>query len=302
MLCVTWDDILWSAITLGRPDPSHVFKYGMSSIYEAFFRFYLVKMALDSSGNTLYRSKAVNYLDPTEKGMVNYFIGMIFCKLFSSKLLDTPWLMHLDVWRRHLNIEISGRSRPDLVGKNSITGEWSVFESKGRASPPGQQVKKDAKEQAMRVAHVSGSSCSLRVAAITYYVGDEVNFYWCDPPSRDDRGDQIELPPVDDLWQYYYGLVAEIIAPSVRSEHAWRIDGETRHWHVSIEQWDLEVVVHRSVADQLRRRDWEQARAVALGAAEELEREGFHADGVRVRAGDSWYQAGGDDTISARGE
>lgn len=47
---------------------------------------------------------------------MNYFLGMTFCKLFAAKLLNTPWLLHLDVFRPTLNPVLSGRSRPDLVG------------------------------------------------------------------------------------------------------------------------------------------------------------------------------------------
>lgn len=302
VLCVTWDDILWSAITLGRPSWDHVLQHGMSSINEIHFRLSLVNMALESRGDTLYRSKAVTHLDPTEKGMINYFIGMIFCKLFSTMLLDTPWLMHLDVWRHELDIKVSGSLRPDLVGEDSITKRWSVFESKGRARPPSKHVKKNAKEQTKGVISVMGSSCSLRVAAITYYVGDALNFYWSDPPPSEDESDHIELPYIDNLWQHYYSLVAGLITPAFEVGIRRRIDDASGHWYVSIEQWDIEVVVHGLVAGPLLRRDWHLARSNALEVAEELARDGFHADGISVRAGDSWYQAGGEGTTSAGAE
>lgn len=37
-LCVTWDDILWAAVTVGRPGWFYVFQHGISSGYEARFR------------------------------------------------------------------------------------------------------------------------------------------------------------------------------------------------------------------------------------------------------------------------
>jgi hypothetical protein len=81
----------------------------------------------------LRRTNAFVSLGPTEKGMVSYFLGMTLCKLFASRLLSAPWLLHLDVFRPVLNPVTLGRSRPDLVGED-IAGNWHAFESKGRSS------------------------------------------------------------------------------------------------------------------------------------------------------------------------
>ena len=300
-LLATWDDILWSAITIGRPKSYCMFEHGESSIYEAIFRFSLVNMALENSELVHPEPKltsAAKNLDPTEKGMVNYFLGMTLCKLFSSALLGAPWLLHLDVWRSQLNIKLSGRSRPDLIGNNDRTGEWYGFECKGRVSRPDQGVKDKAKEQATRIASVNGISCSLHVAAITYFVNDVINFYWCDPPPREgEGGDQIELRLPDDVWQNYYGLVAELITPSEHEEGAAPGDIRRRrdagHWYARIEQCDVEVSVHRLIGHRLVERDWDGARLAALEATEQLTEDGFHADGLHVRAGNSWDQRGG---------
>lgn len=45
-LDVTWDDILWAAVTVGRPSLHYVFQHGRASEYEALFRWSLIRMAL----------------------------------------------------------------------------------------------------------------------------------------------------------------------------------------------------------------------------------------------------------------
>jgi hypothetical protein len=102
-LGVTWDDVLWAAITVGRPDVFHVFRHGNASAYEAIFRWSMVRMALHqrgAHGQKLVRTDLFKQMDPTEKGAVNYFIGLLTCKLFASRLLDAPWTLHLDVFRQ----------------------------------------------------------------------------------------------------------------------------------------------------------------------------------------------------------
>jgi hypothetical protein len=48
-------------------------------------------MSLEQSGPraSLLRRTAARTLDPSEKGAVNYFLGMTFCKLFAAKLLNS---------------------------------------------------------------------------------------------------------------------------------------------------------------------------------------------------------------------
>ena len=149
MLPVTWDDILGAAITVGRPNRYIVFRHGDASVYEAFFRWSIIRMTLEQppTSSRLRRTAAARTLDPSEKAAVSYFLGMTFCKLFATNLLNTPWLLHLDVFRPQLDPILSGRSRPDLVGQEHGTNRWHAFESKGRSNLIDANVKNRAKIQ-----------------------------------------------------------------------------------------------------------------------------------------------------------
>lgn len=120
-LSTSWDELLWSALTIGRPNRQYVFQHGQASLHEALFRLSLVRMALEQSGwgQRFKRTTAARTLDPTEKGAINYFLGLAVCKLFSARLLGAPWMIHLDVFRPLLNPVLTGRSRPDLVGQEA---------------------------------------------------------------------------------------------------------------------------------------------------------------------------------------
>src|SRR5690554_3103709 len=79
-LYTSWDELLWAAITIGRPSIYHVFRYGEPSFHEAIFRLALVRMAIEQDRNGyLRRTDAFAALDPTEKGMVSYFLNMTLC-------------------------------------------------------------------------------------------------------------------------------------------------------------------------------------------------------------------------------
>jgi len=136
-LSVNWADILWAAVTVGRPDIFHVFRYGQASVHE---------------------------------------LGLVVCKLFASKLLDSPWTLHLDVFRAVLRPRLlGGRSRPDMVAQSTSWQQWHAFECKGRASMPSSTDKQKAKAQAQRLVTVGGSKCTLHVGAITFFRNDTVS-------------------------------------------------------------------------------------------------------------------------------
>src|SRR5205085_8063152 len=79
ILDFSWGDLLRAAVTVGRPNRSAVVQHGVASEYEAIFRWSMVRMALEQvrpSASRLRRTNAFNTLDPSEKGAINYFLGI----------------------------------------------------------------------------------------------------------------------------------------------------------------------------------------------------------------------------------
>ena len=291
MLAVTWDEILWAAMTVGRPSRNHIFSHADSSVYEAIFRCSLVRMAIEQetatywpwNGQVLKRTDAFRSLDPSEKGAVTYFLGLTFCKLFASKLLDTPWLLHVDVWRPMLDPVLRSRSRPDLVGEHRRGGNWYAFECKGRTSPPDSTTKANAKTQAQRLVKVQNTKCALHIAAITYFKNETLEFYWQDPEPNEGRG--VVLPEAPQMWRHHYRPVVELLR-----SRAETISDQV----IQMEDLDLEIGVHPDIASHLQNNRWREAKMAAqeiFGTTHETRTEdGYFLDGILVRAGQSWHQ------------
>lgn len=285
-LSVTWDDILWAAVTVGRPNRHYVFRHGVASVYEALFRWSLVRMALEQRGprgSRLYLTTAAKTLDPTEKGAVNYFLGMTFCKLFAFELLNTPWLLHLDVFRPTLNPTLTGRSRPDLVGLAHGTGEWHAFECKGRVSPPDAKTKAKAKAQAQSLFSVMGIPCTLRAGAITFFRAGALQFYW--GVATRHRTKRVAVPKGDDVWKHYYQPVIAA-AQASDSRGLWRANDTL----VDIYGANIKVGVHSAIAKYLEKQQWERAQRAATEATASIAKEGYQPDGLKVVAGESWVK------------
>ena len=286
-LRVTWDDILWAAVTVGRPNRHYVFRHGEASRYEAIFRWSMIRMALEQSNYRSYRlcrTNAAKTLDPSEKGAVNYFLGMSFCKLFAWKLLKTPWLLHLDVFRPMLDPVLKGKSRPDLVGKELYTNKWHAFECKGRISPPNVEVKSKAKDQAMRVVRVNGIPCNLHVRAITYFQDIVLQFYWCDPPI--DERNQIVVPFHGNIWRHYFTPIVQILFDASRRD---LFTGKEKN-SFALPELDITVSIHPEIAKLLFRAEWNLAQQVAVDAAKDIAAAGYKPDGLLVQAGETWSE------------
>jgi hypothetical protein len=285
VLTTSWDDLLWAAVTVGRPNRQYVFRHGTASIYEALFRWSLVRMALEQAGPRAYRLRrttAAKTLDPSEKAAVNYFLGLAICKLFADKLLGAPWMLHLDVFRPQLNPVLVGRSRPDLVGQ-TIGGDWVALECKGRVSVPGAKAKDKAKEQAERLVSVSGVAPILNIGGITFFRGDALEFFWRDPtPEMVKR--PIELQVESTAWSYYYRPIIDLIKSRPNQLSLMSKDEVT----MPIEGLDLEIGVRPAVLRAVLAERWDDARRVALAAGKSNGADRYHADGFRVVAGPTW--------------
>jgi len=249
-------------------------------------RLSLVRMAVEQAGPAawrLRRTTAAKTLDPSEKGAVNYFLGLTVCKLFAAKLLDTPWLLHLDVFRPQLNPVLSGRSRPDLVGQNRA-GQWLVIESKGRASQPSREAKLKAKDQARRLISINGAAPCLKIGGISYFRGDVLQFYWSDPSGPSARPIEIEADERI-IWANYYLPFLSLIHSNPRF-HELMLQEPVL---MPVEGLDLQIGVLPEVLRLLDEQQWLKAHLVAK-TSEMRRLEGYHQDGLRVVAGETWLR------------
>lgn len=202
---VTWGSLIWAAITIGRASWSDI-KAITDFEKEIVYRKALLDMAItrkvmnNISNNRLYMSKVVESMDPSEKGGINYSLGLTFSKLFSSRLLKTHWLMHLDKYEKSLTpiYKINGVSssktiRPDLVGIMAgnikddtgnlcITSKYLAMEVKGRSIKSTSVLNTAKIKQLGNLSTIKGFN-PLKVAFMSYFTSGkkELKVIWEDP-------------------------------------------------------------------------------------------------------------------------
>lgn len=197
-------ELIHAAITVGRRNWSDVLQFGTLSHFEMIYRAGLVCANLTSESGYIIKSDAYNHLDPSEKGAVSYFLGLTFTKLMAHKLLDVDWLLHVDVYSKYFNIEgkptrLKSKERPDLIGQNR-SGDWVVFEAKGRTGKKPSYLMKKAKRQAEAIATIDKTVPKLGVGSILHFKEKDLRMDWEDPS---DFGDEREINLAITREQFY---------------------------------------------------------------------------------------------------
>ncbi|WP_321490660.1 hypothetical protein [uncultured Hyphomonas sp.] len=199
--------LCWAALTAGKPKKVSVKEYAQYSHYEALFRWNMVKASIDFSHPPLLHNSALfDALDPTEKGGINYYLGMIATKLCADRALGVSWLIHYDWMVKNHEIEMKpGKSTPDLLGLGT-NGLWNVFEAKGRNRGFLESVADTAKTQADMAISVDGVYCDLHVGGLLFReaTNGQFAYHWRDPTP--DQEKRIDLKTDRDTWAQYYAL------------------------------------------------------------------------------------------------
>lgn len=211
-LSISSSKLCWAAITVGRPGKAAVKSFGQYSVFEALYRWNMVRAALevDSPSCRFRNSNLFDALDPTEKGGVNFYLGMIFAKIAAQDLLGIPWLVHFGTMtKNHYIPKSKGKSSPDLLGYSCKTKKWNVFEAKGKVGGYSKKLMKKAKDQANNLTTVDGNPCGFYVGTQLYRNSvKQLEFAWEDPPP--DENNPIALATNRDLWRRYYAVAYSI--------------------------------------------------------------------------------------------
>lgn len=199
-------DLHWSAMTVGRPNLTAVLSHGQFSVSELVWRRGMVdaNIRMTPSVAGLHNSPAFEALDMTEKGWVNFSLGMLFTKLCAAKHLDMPWLFHFKWFRTQVPVAMApGGSTPDFIGLNPLTLQHHVLEAKGRNAGFSAATLRQAKIQTWQPIAVNGQPCGMHIGALLYRLaGSRLAMAIVDP--EPEGPDIWQAADVQATWAEYY--------------------------------------------------------------------------------------------------
>jgi hypothetical protein len=192
-ITVTWPQLAWAAITTGKAAGDE-YAYGIYSTLERLHRASMIRAYLmQTPSNFIARTIPYQMSDPSEKTSISFYLGMTLTKLFAQVLFDVPRVLHLAVYAPNYKIVVAaGESRPDLIGLSN-SGQWFVFEAKGRSNSFDGGALGTAKEQAQQIQTINNLAPTCSVACQAYFTS-VLSFRMDDPPAgRSDRSRTITI-------------------------------------------------------------------------------------------------------------
>lgn len=94
-LTVSWEELCWAAITVGRRNWPDVTAHGLYSRFEIQWRIAMLWANLIEKPNgKLAKSDAFHNLDPSEKGAISFFIGNTIAKLIAARAIASKSIRH----------------------------------------------------------------------------------------------------------------------------------------------------------------------------------------------------------------
>jgi hypothetical protein len=205
-LAVTWNDVLAAAVTVGKARRD-MLRNGRHSLAELIHRASCMEAYFDRDDDErLVLTKTYTQLDPSEKGVISFYTGMTFAKLYADKVLDIPWMMHISRYESAWSVAYGANTnRPDLFGCNAA-GDWAVAEAKGRSRVTAKLLAK-MKTQKSAVASIDGVAPMHRYGSATRFERSRLALRVVDPPARSTAQD-VPLDPAAWLLDYYRPIVS----------------------------------------------------------------------------------------------
>lgn len=305
-LDVSISELLHAAITVGHPNYSIALGGGqVAAAYEMMWKVASTLMTIRDFGGPYPRSfltptERFGNLDPSEKRGATYQLGLTINKLMAWRLFGIRWLVHLDVYASQLSPVIrGGRSRPDLIGQDD-QGDYYVFESKGRMSPPNATDKQKAKDQASRIVSVSGTTPALAASCMAYFRKDyyrarkHLECFVEDPPIDDGEGDKFETHRLNIKDA---AIIREYYRPVMPLFDAKRFSKESEYLTWQSHDFDFEIQLDPKVHYLWQNEEYEAIRSyfADIDPIEE-DRVSEAKDGIKVLPGDKWLELAKEET------
>jgi hypothetical protein len=187
VLTCTWAQLFWAAVTVGKAFGDEA-AFGLFSTFERIHRSSMLYAYLvEAPTGAITRADTYLGADPSEKANISYSLGMTLAKLYSEVSLATPRLLHYATYAGGYAITTAaGGSRPDLIGLTA-TGDWLVFEAKGRSNGLEAGVIAAAKLQSLQILTIGGLTPVCRVGMAAYFASSGLRFAVEDPVGRGSR-------------------------------------------------------------------------------------------------------------------
>ncbi len=232
-LTFTGSELIGAIISAGMPDVYLTKHEKRSRREEILFKIKLFETFVKSSskGKLSFDTSRRAYLDSTEIGAINYWIGMVLITVLGQKKYNYEFMVHLSMvklFSEKIDTEkrpfvIKGKKvfkSPDLLAINVLEKKYGVFESKGYTDY-NKKAMESGYTQAKSIKSINGYRPENCLVVMTQTGGNEIRMIEKDP-----EGENVEINiDLDFLYLYHFLPIAELITELQPDEYEGRVSG-----------------------------------------------------------------------------
>lgn len=226
-------ELIEAIVSAGMPDVYLTKNEKRNRREEIFFKVNLFEtfVVSNTGGKLSFDASRRNYLDSTEIGAINYWIGMVLITILGQKKYDYDFMVHLsmiELFSTKLSLKkhpfiTSGKIRfksPDLLAINSLKNTYGIFESKGYSDYNKNAIEAGYK-QAKSIRKVNGQLPKNRLVVMT-----QTGTKYIQMIEKDPEGENCDIK-VDLLFLYlcHFLPIIELIKELNPEERAGRMCG-----------------------------------------------------------------------------
>lgn len=239
ILTFTGAELIEAIVSAGMPDVYLTEDEKGNRKEEIEFKIKLFETYVVSSpgGELSFDASRKKYLDSTEVGAINYWVGMVLVTVLGQKKYGYEFMVHLSMIKLFSSQKIFMKKRtyfstsgnmtfksPDLLAINCSKNTYGVFESKGYSN-----YSKSAMErgytQAKSIGKINGKPPKNRLVAMVLISSKKISIIEKDP-----EGENCEINiDLNFLYLYHFLPIVELIMELDPEKHGDRMRGSLRY-------------------------------------------------------------------------
>ena len=219
-LTFTGLELIEAIVSAGMPDVYLTKNEKRDRREEIYFKVKLFETYVVSSagGKLSFDTSRKKYLDSTEIGAINYWIGMVLITVLGQKKYGYDFMVHLSMielfsskicMKKRAFFSVNGKiafKSPDLLAINSLKNTYGVFESKGYSNYNRKAMERGY-TQVKSIKKINGNPPENRLVVMVQTGGEEILIIEKDP-----EGEDCEINiDLDFLHLYHFLPIVELI-------------------------------------------------------------------------------------------
>lgn len=164
-------ELLHATLTCGMPSQFLSPWHHEKRTQEFISKVSMIETNLTTSDGYILKSPETEYLDPSEKSVNAYYLGLIFTKLFSMKEFGVDYFLHSSLFEQVYGADAfycTGKKSPSFIGYTRDTDKWSVWEPTGKRDHAPKALD-DAYNQVFSICTVNEQTPNYAMACMTYF-------------------------------------------------------------------------------------------------------------------------------------